>query len=524
MAELPTEHETHVLKDPACLKQTPKRFFDSSRHNDIISPSDHEYRKHAGEIRLRNDRKVRAEPPPPPPTQARTTNSAKPNRGRKKQTGGFGDGDDSDSDYDSSQRNIGERDEGVTMRKKKQRSLAPDGELRAKSRSHLAGPSTSMSLTPEEEKRVQLQRQIARQRETDIGGWRRLLQDRQVYRDSALLDKGHMLNMFQTNPDIQRYLFDGSEAMIQKRWPNMHVLHLQEMRMRDYLDEALCHGITDADAMGDENCLSEKLSRLELVERTIKQAEKKLIVWWEQLVTPNEPTVQRVVAVLQTQQEDLLYDTMDEIHRHREEGLQLDPFTSWYEQRIFYQLGLPSQLSPESLFPLLVRGMDDDNLKDLNRMLSESRQKTNLGARLSREYIDWVCADAPPDLIDSCCEQTLQQVQGNKIREMLGPNSITQEFRKDDYNGTLSLVLLKGGMLVSIKTVSKLDQRLLGWYCEGGELYRYEIDEQLGYAFKIDVEGKLLGLWTPKGDMNISQIESLGHRLAVGRASNQQYE
>ncbi|KAI1190992.1 hypothetical protein F5B17DRAFT_9619 [Nemania serpens] len=528
MAELPTEHKKHVLKDPACLNQNPKRL-SSSAHNDIISPTDRECREHAGEVRRRNDRNVRADPPPPQPAQAMTSNSAKSNQGRKKQSSGLGGGDDSDSDHDSSQHGVGERDEGVIMRKKKQSSSAPNGELRSKSRNAVAGPSTSMSLTPEEEERVQLQRQIARQRETGDGRWHRLLQTRRLIRDSAMQEKRRMSRLLQGSPSIQNHSFGLSGDIFGRNWPNLHVLHLQELRMRQYLDEALCHGITDNDVIEDENCLSEGISRLDLLERAIEQAEKKFVIWWENFVKPKEPTVQAVIEALRT----VLYlSSSTLIETLKDEGLMLDPLAFWYERRILHELGFSSGLSYidimlqlRSRLPNGLWNRDPEYLNTIE-MLSKSRQKTDSGERLSREYIDWVFSGAPPPLIDSCCQQALQQIRGNKLRNMGESVSTAQEFCENSRDGTLALVLLKGGMLVSTKPVSRSDQKLLGWYrmrdeliqtYEGpsdmvrrniwqsdltndalhGKLYRYEIDRQLGYTFKVGLNGEVLGLWTP---------------------------
>ncbi|KAI1194214.1 hypothetical protein F5X97DRAFT_311720 [Nemania serpens] len=553
MAELSTECETHVLRDPASLKQASKQPIDSSQHNDIISPTDREWREHAGEVRRRNDRSVRAEPPPPQPAQARTTNSTKPNQGRKKQTSGFGDGDDSDSDHNSSQRGIRERGEGVTMRKKKQPSLAPNSEPRARSRNDVAGPSTSMWLSPEEEQRVQLQRQIARQRETGEGGWQRLLRARRVNRNNALRDKGRMGDMVWRNPEIRRRLFDGPTAISQERFSYMqHMSTLQELLMRHYLDEALCHGITDIDATEDKNRLPEGTSRLDLLEETIKQAEIRFIVWWAQYVSPGiKIELRAIVQELRTMSAER-YATAT---RLKEAGHGLDRCALWYERRIFDCLGM-------------------GGVPDIIDMLAKSRQRTDSGEHLNPEYIDWLCRGAPPDLIDSWCQQTLQQIRGSEIREMAhpttlattihqlsndgtvlptfardmgGPISMAQEFCQDDYDGKLSLVLLKGGMLVSTKPVSQLDQILLGWrrmlymrpqahkgLSDGvrrniwqsdlqsstrhWKLYRYKFDSDLGCAFKIGLDGNLLGLWTPQGDRSISQIESLAHEIASANA------
>ncbi|RYC58903.1 hypothetical protein CHU98_g7301 [Xylaria longipes] len=469
------------------------------------------------QVRRRNNGNVRAEPPPSQPAQAKTTNQAKPNQGRKKQTNGFNDDDDSDSDRDRSQRDFGDRDRDVIVRKKNQPLLASNRDLEVRPKHSVAGPSTSTPLTPQEEQRVQLQRQITRQRETHEGVWEHFLLTRRDNIRSTWKDKGRLLHELQNDPKGQQLLLDNSEAIpVEKQWPNTHVFEFQKLQMSHYLDEALCHDIADRDAMEDNNYnyLSEGISKLELLEDIIKEAETKFVLWWEQFVTPGERTVQAVVESLWTQ-DTWIYRCRAQSQGRAGEGLGLGAFAASYEQWILTQLGFSFIFDVRSIGSVLEqhsmcewrksdRGMS--KYLDIIKILSESRRQNQ---RLSQEYIDWICSGISPDLIASYCQQRLQQIRGAKIRDMLESTSTRQEFCEDiDYEGSLSLVLFKGGMPFSIKPVSHLDREQMGWHRRqrghvgqwNSKFHRYEIDNRYGHTFKVGVNGELLALWTPRGE------------------------
>ncbi|KAI8630364.1 hypothetical protein F5Y19DRAFT_60858 [Xylariaceae sp. FL1651] len=536
MADLLKEREGHVLKHVGAPQKTSKPLSDSSRHRDVFFLHDPEYREHAGEVRRRNDRSVRAEPPPPQPAQPRARDRTKPNQGRKKQTSGF-DNDDSDSDHDSSKRDFGEKDGGITVRKKIQPPLTPNGGPKVSPEHNAAGPSGSMALTPDEEERVQLQRNLTRQREADEGGWQSLLFAREFNRRKARQDMLHALDVLRDKPEGWQLSFGNiKHTPLHKRWPNTHVIQIQQLRRRRFLDEALCHDVADTDATEEDNCLSNENSRLPVLEDIIKQAEEEFVTWGEQFITLDEPTVQGVVKGLWTQDtwlkgfgEQSLYVVAN--------GFGLDPFAARYGRRIWTQLGLSSPSTETyaglnlSVYRLLYTrcGQLQSKYLDTIKMLSESRQND----RLSKEYIEWVCMGTSQSFIDSCCQQRRQQVRGSKLSEMLGIRNISsrklvststiQEFCQDiDYDRTLSLVLFKGGIPFSIKPVSSLDQNRMGWYrvldeCIKGhdaqidgverttitsKFYCYELDEVSGHTFKVGVNGEFLGLWTPHKDFS----------------------
>ncbi len=178
-------------------------------------------------------------------------------------------------------------------------------------------------------------------------------------------------------------------------------------------------------------------------------------------------------------------------------------------------------------FGLFHQTLDESTSLDTTAILSKSRHNNRLG----REYSDWVCSGTPPGLIETYCQQRLQQIRGSRIRQLLGPTSASQELYEDiDGEGTLSLRLFKGGLLVSIKPVSLLGQERLGWYRMANQreewlshkavrlnwetalrlpsiFSRYEFDEVLGHHFKVGVNGEILGLWTSRGDVNFVRID-----------------
>ncbi|KAH8162963.1 hypothetical protein CIB48_g5284 [Xylaria polymorpha] len=505
MADVSTESETRVLKDPAGLKKPAKPLPNFSRQSKISPPIEHGCREHAGEVRRRNDRTVRAQPPPPQPAQAKTINGTRSNQGRKKQTNGFNDDDDSDSDRDSTQRGFGDRGGGVIVRKKTQPPLTSNGDLEVRPPHSIAGPSTSMRLTPEEEERVQLQRQIARQRKTDDGTWDRFLRTRSVNRRHTRENKRFMLRNLQNDPKGQQLLHhDPKETPVKKQWPNFDVFQYQQSQMDRYLDEALCHDIADGE---DDNYLSIRISRRELLEHIIREAEDKFVIWWERFVTPEESTVKAVVESLWT---DNTWITKygGQPQRHPGVNVKLGAFAASYERCILTELGLSFLFDerPNTTEGLVCewqkwfrdRSKYPDTIENLCLLTSQQNR------HLSKKYIDWVCSGTPPHLVDSCCQQKLQQIRGANIREMLGSGSTSQEFCQDiDHPGSLSLLLFKGGMLFSIQPVSRFDQEQMGWHRTGDAhmgFYRYEVDRELGHTFKVGVNGELLAVWTPRGE------------------------
>ncbi|KAI0097826.1 hypothetical protein GGR51DRAFT_539889 [Nemania sp. FL0031] len=519
MADYTGEHETHVLKDPETLKPPSKTLACLSRCIDASDLTGREFRKHAGEVRQRNDRNIRAEAPPQP-AQARTINRAKPGHGRKKRAEGLGDDDGSDSERENSQRGFGEIDGGVGVRKKNARMAEP--------KHNVAGPSTQILLTLEEEERMELQRRITREEED----WMTLLRVRLINRYYAEKEMKQMLRVLQAEPETLELLWNGPETKApEKRWPTPQVFAMQNQRMSHYLDEALCHDIGDMNEEGTSGYISKQMSRLELLEEIIKLAEREFCIWWEQFVTPPEPTVQSVVKQLLTTHawiREFMGQPRDCLLR----SFKLHRFSAWYHYRIMTQFGLQSVLDRPGQFSKFNQAVDRS--VDIMEMLSNSREKNSLNERLNEEYINWVCDDAPPDLIDTCCQRRLQQIRGSEIRQMMGPASITQEFCQDSSGRTLSLILFKYRIPFSIKPVQSLERKCMGWYhttdekmegnnvpkyglpCESVErfsedestreqtivhrsrFYRYEFDNSSGHYFKLGINGEFLGLCTPR--------------------------
>ncbi|KAI1133665.1 hypothetical protein F5Y10DRAFT_228302 [Nemania abortiva] len=522
MADLPGEQETHVLKNPDTIKQALKPL---PQNNDVFSPTEPEIRKHAGEVRRRNDRSVRAEPPPPQPAQARTTNQAKRNQGRKKQASGLDGDDGSDSDRDGSRRDFGERDTGVAMLKKTRTLSTPNDDPRAKPKHNVAVPFTQIPLTPEEAARVQFQKQIFLQRKGDEG-WQSLLHIRRANRHDTERKKKGIAQWLLNDPEMEQLLFDVPKGRAAEGiWKDTHHLGLQNLRMRHYLDESLWCDMGKTDELGRSNYLPKQISEPELLEEIIKLAETKFVMWWEPFVNPLEPTVQAVVKRLiqpngfrPSKLRGYLLSYMSNTHNS-------DRFSAWYDQRILRQLGV--SFSEFAMTPDVTV-----NSAEMLEMLSKSRQTQNSDERLSQGYVDWVCRNAPAGLIDSCCRQRLRQIRGGEIRPMLGMSSATQVFCQDDSGRTISLVLFKDGIPFSVKPVQFHDWKILGWYgknkrkaptyraqpmksqlierhitTEAGDnewspiFYRYEPDEISGkYFFKVGIDEKLIELWTPRSN------------------------
>ncbi|KAF2968577.1 hypothetical protein GQX73_g4998 [Xylaria multiplex] len=525
MAAHPRERETHVLKDLDSLKKIAKLLSHFSRHNNIFPSIDKEYREHAGEVRRRDDRTERAEAPPSHNSQAGTAGLAKPNPGRTKQTNGFEEDDGSDSERDNPQGSGLEGGGGVT--KQNESLIVAVKPMRS---------PISASLTPEEEQRKQLHR-IGREREANGIGYRISLDDFSANRRYTEEDKVCLLRLLADTPDGRKLLHRGAAGTESgERPPKTVVFNLQQLRMSQYLDEALDHGMAGIDVIDDKNCLSEGISKFMLLEDIIKQAERYFVTWWEQFVTPDEHSLLGVVKSLR-KPGVLGIKLMTQFRSHNAKDLRLDPFTAAYENLIFNNLhpvgGGSRQKRIEARwrrattheYPRM-RGFKAElelGYADITQILAKSQGNEGL----SDEYVDWICECIPSDLIETCCQQRLKQIRGKRIRQILESTSISQKLNEDnedmDGYGTLSLLLLKGDMLVSMKQVSPLDQERLGWYRTPGDrgawpklhrsrkwrstdqlpsskFYRHEFDEILGRTFKVGVYQELLGLWTPEGD------------------------
>ncbi|CAJ2507290.1 Uu.00g084760.m01.CDS01 [Anthostomella pinea] len=120
--------------------------------------------------------------------------------------------------------------------------------------------------------------------------------------------------------------------------------------------------------------------------------------------------------------------------------------------------------------------------------------------------------DAGPSISEAMglapCE-TPEQCQQD---ESIPPQYVDWAFQQEvDLTGPLSLILIKGGNPASIKKVSWGDADRLGWSQINAfnpsqpeatpRWFRYEYDEIRGHAFKIAIDGEVLGLWTSSGDI-----------------------
>ncbi|KAI1368716.1 hypothetical protein F5Y08DRAFT_227339 [Xylaria arbuscula] len=510
MATLPRERETHVTKIHE-LKKIAKPSSELLQPNAISSPVDQEYREHAGEVRRRDDRTVRAEPPPTRRAEATTSCRCEPSRGRKKRTSGLDGDDGSDSERDNPT-SLGGGNGGFVKQKKNRQLPIPEGDHDIKPKPTVTGYSASMSLTPEEEQRVKLHRQVSRQKRADEDRWRRLLDARLVNKRATERYKENLLEWARARRSPV-----ASNASEEKYFrANSFTFQLQQSQIDRYLDENLYHDIAEIDVIDENDYLSKGISKRDLLEGIINQAESDFVLWWRQFTETREDTVLSIVDSLWTNEswieEFIIQSTKPG------EGVGLDPFVAAYGELIFRWLGVSYLVEQrwgveELMLEWHNRNLDKTRYLDVTAMLSDSRQSEGF----SQEYLDLVCGYIPSDLMESCRQQKLRQIRGGKIRELLESSSTSQEFCQNvDGEGTLSLVLFKGDLLISIKPVLPHDQRRLGWYrtpqdsCrwEGTPIirkkprstyYRWEFDEGLGHFFMVGVEKEVIGVWTESG-------------------------
>ncbi|KAJ3577100.1 hypothetical protein NPX13_g3467 [Xylaria arbuscula] len=255
MATLPRERETHVSKIHE-LKKIAKPSSELLQPTAIFSPVDQEYRERAGEVRRRDDRTVRAEPPPTRRAEATTSCRCEPSRGRKKRTGGLDRDDGSDSERDNPT-GLGGGNEGFVKRKKNRQLSIPEGDHDIKPKPTVCGCSTSLSLTPEEEQRVKLHRQISRQKRADENRWGRLLNARLANKGLTERCKEPLLKEARTSRQT-----GASNASEEKYFrANSFTFQLQQSQMDRYLDENLYHDIAEMDVIDENDYLSKGISK-----------------------------------------------------------------------------------------------------------------------------------------------------------------------------------------------------------------------------------------------------------------------
>ncbi|OTB08521.1 hypothetical protein M426DRAFT_185241 [Hypoxylon sp. CI-4A] len=468
---------------PAQLKKpskTPKEALQNHTVDEsILDLLDPGYRKAPADVQRRAERTVRAEPPPPPPTQTRfPTRRGRSERG-KKQSNGF-DGDSGSDSDEKSKRGHGEDDILIVRRKPTQQSAVDNPRPTSG-----ASPARTL-LTPEEEERVRL---------------RRALNDGSL--GSVLKNwKSSMINAAKKK---QKFVSDDSpkdslSASLEYP-PDIEVIRQKQKRLDDYLNESLPYDLEEAPR---NNSTSQNLAWEERwLRNLVEQIEADFVLRWEK-------TLQQGFSSSILRRGHQLKNIVRAIHR-----ILTNP-NCWSRSSPFYMAFTPSDLTSDTFswdtlgdrgrgfrFDSLATPYEREIIRDLSKNVLQSRgaSKTtppvlasieascSWGEPLDSTYVDWIYSLVPRGVIDECCQQMCQQTQ---LLEL----SISQVFY-ETYNGNVEFVSFKGNFPASMRRMAQEDLGAFGWFRDehnGGKYSRYEFDYGFQRAFKVAVDGKVLGM------------------------------
>jgi hypothetical protein len=223
---------------------------------------------------------------------------------------------------------------------------------------------------------------------------------------------------------------------------------------------------------------------------------------WRELVEEKRPAVQDIAkataSFIKTQCPITYPDTLVEQYIDRVSKSLADTIMREYEA------GLPS--NPSNL--------------GLRHMIADSR----CNARLSDEYFAWVTSLLDPHELDTSVRRFHQLHLEDQVREARRTTSeiwgtITGglEFI-EDYPNDVSVVLFKGNRPFSRQLVPVEDLTHMGWrrsvltsFNPLGACppkyspywrYRHSCGQIFEYIFKVQMDGEVIGIWTPGGDID----------------------
>ncbi|KAI0901857.1 hypothetical protein F4806DRAFT_16892 [Annulohypoxylon nitens] len=497
----PTREKTSNSAQLKKLKEAAKR----SLPNDYDLPEP-KFRQVAGDVRRRSDRNVEAEPPPAPaPSTRRPAQYQRSNHGKILNNGNNGD-DGSDSDSDKPRRSHGESTTSITQRQPAKQSpldsLAP---AQIKS-------SNSMSLTPEEQERINRRRML----ENDEVGWRHSMQTFRALNSQAeefkkvLLENEHKITL------------NGDNA---GRHFHRTIIRLQEKRMREFLYEASGHETATRERAGDIESTKASYNQDDLMQDIIERIELDFILRWEKRANlsglpegywPNHTTTS-----------DLLLEIINTCRyyanylRPHTNHLRSTPSDASADFSLPISATYISRPSASSDDPFPDGPFPDDHYGSLamnyeraifSMPIEESRillRSPRKDGRLSYRYIEWVYSHLPDFKIESAMRRRRDEKyyedkgrynsEDSKSRVLQN----TQFFCDDTkYRRGVMLVYSTNDSTPSGRHVPSQDLHRFGWFRDvtyGQKYCRYDFDETSWSTFKVAMDGKVLALVKPEG-------------------------
>ncbi|KAI1094635.1 hypothetical protein F5B19DRAFT_499173 [Rostrohypoxylon terebratum] len=432
-----------------------KRIAKRSLPNDLDLPEP-KFRQVAGDVRLRTDRNVEAQPPPPPPAPpALFTARQRYNRRRRLNIGDGGD-DESDSDGDNPRRSHGEGSASVIQRRPA-KQLPPDSPTPTKTSS-----LNSMNLTPEEQDRINRRRMLE---DDKVGNhearWRHAAQTFRAFDSQAKYSKRVLLE------NIDKPVLNGYNA---KRHSDRTVMQLQEKRMRDFLYEVLGHETATEKREGDIEFAKASCSKDGLMQDIIERIELDFILRWENearlsLVSPEGLSLHDALTTA------LLLTIVGRCRAN---------------YRTTYLRSMPSVSVP---FPDDYYGSLTMNYERAIFSLPQGQSKSLLlssrkNGRLSSGYIEW------------------HEDRGREVYSKPKPGGLqrTQFFCDDTkYRRGVMLVYAINDFAPSARHVPNQDLRRFGWFRDltyDQQYCRYDLDNEFKAIF---MDGKVLALAKEEG-------------------------
>ncbi|KAI0386072.1 hypothetical protein F5Y04DRAFT_115452 [Hypomontagnella monticulosa] len=513
------------IANVACIKKLKEAAAKSPQisHVDhsILNPPEPKHRETPANVRRREDRTIRAEPPPPPTSHTRHSPEKRGNGRRRKQGNGFNEGSDSDSDEHDPKRSH-DGDTSIARR----RSVQP-----AATDSHepvMAGASTSASLTPEEEERIRMRRAL----KDNVVEWKTVLNVHSANRKEAEEIKKALILIEGRESEMgEWYQLDKRE----RRPPTRNIQDSGTL-MDDYLNEALF-----CDTMVSQGPIVSMLSEDDLLLQVLGRIESDFILRWEnQWLSAGQAAPQHVDNI-----DNRLIPTLKSIYEYMldipiEDSLEYNLFQQYAEDddecddeyvELFEAVIALTDSSTYRYNPaatiyerVIIRNLALDAVKNRTGTTKERQvEPFSIGQRrfyrkwTKRSRINWIRSFMPAHAVDTCCQQRYMQLEGGKIRSAQ-KSRFKQEFCVNA-DGSISLLLMDEERLVTIRNVDLREFHGLGWFEDNGcsmGYCRYEYDDHYGVVFKVTMDGKVLALARKDGCLYLPE----GYSRLVGESES----
>lgn len=470
-----------------------------------------EVRNVAGHVERRSERPTRAEPAPSSPAKAKDKTEKRLKKGKGRQNDGFGDGDGSDSDDGSKKRSQGYDDEIAAVVRRTPPTLAAEG----------SGLDPSI-LSAEEQERLNLLRtlQALEDQWKNTKRHYKICSSRRNGREIILAkyfpwqrwkekaSSGMVTQIMEEEKALQTFkdgiVFAELDAQLKEAQQTILDTKFTESERKQYLEQVLLRvedGVIARCGVFDRNtsCWSFDRPRPKKEQRLLGIINKLFLGLWRELVEKC-PSTQDVATV-----------TADFIAAK---------CTSTYPDVLVEQyIDRTSQILSEIVLRDHAAGLQQN---ESTLHLMQIIEKSRCDGHLSVEYISWVTSLLDRQEIELRARRFHQLDLEKRAREA---RTSALQLRErltgglefiEDYPYDVSVVLFKGNRPFSRRLVASEELARIGWRrsclpagdfvrrClnEPSPYWRYRSPSPMGYIFKVQMDGEVIGMWTPEGDID----------------------